>query len=280
MSYLSSSKPITDIKIIANKTELPGGYQLLEHAADGQKVQLWEGRNLISLTKRFLCYSRQNFDIGLVDNGNSDYVTIDENPPMEKQVVITDIKIQSNTLPMVEGYTYVDQTLDDGQTALKKHHLLIKYSKRIIVKQAITQIILVDSSQLGSVPPKFSILPSINGFSLCFMLSPIHNSSSSGSSQKDSFKSVEQQLKDLELTSNSATQPMQPATTTNNSSEEASPIDIIEKLPFKSSDVLGFKGLDEFSAILQNQRKIITESEIYAKFDYDFVKERKVLESN
>ena len=73
---------------------------------------------------------------------------------------------------------------------------------------------------------------------------------------------------------------MQPATTTNNSSEEASPIDIIEKLPFKSSDVLGFKGLDEFSAILQNQRKIITESEIYAKFDYDFVKERKVLESN
>ena len=68
MSYLSSSKPITDIKIIANKTELPGGYQLLEHAADGQKVQLWEGRNLISLTKRFLCYSRQNFDIGKSSN--------------------------------------------------------------------------------------------------------------------------------------------------------------------------------------------------------------------
>ena len=98
-----------------------------------------------------------------MDNGNSDYVTIDENPPMEKQVVITDIKIQSNTLPMVEGYTYVDQTLDDGQTALKKHHLLIKYSKRIIVKQAITQIILVDSSQLGSV--------SVAGFSNSVQLS-------------------------------------------------------------------------------------------------------------
>ena len=66
-------------------------------------------------------------------------------------MVITDIKIQSNSLPMVEGFTHVDQTLDDGQQTLKKHNLLLKYSRRTTVKQAITQLIFVDSSQLGSV---------------------------------------------------------------------------------------------------------------------------------
>ena len=66
-------------------------------------------------------------------------------------MVITDIKIQSNTTPLVEGFTCVDQTLDDGQLSLKKHNLLLKYSRRIAVKQAVTQLIFVDSSQLGSV---------------------------------------------------------------------------------------------------------------------------------
>ena len=64
MSYLTASKPITDIKVISNKTELPAGYQLLEYSADGQKVQLWEGRYYLSVSKRYLCFSRQNFDIG------------------------------------------------------------------------------------------------------------------------------------------------------------------------------------------------------------------------
>ena len=70
---------------------------------------------------------------------------------MEKQVVITDIKIQNITTSMVEGFTHVDQTLDDGQQTLKKHNLLLKYNKRVSVKQAVTQLLFVDSSQLGSV---------------------------------------------------------------------------------------------------------------------------------
>ena len=66
-------------------------------------------------------------------------------------MVLTDIKIQNNSTPMVEGFTHVDQTLDDGQQTLKKHNLLLKYSKKVSVKQAVTQLIFVDSSQLGSV---------------------------------------------------------------------------------------------------------------------------------
>ncbi|KAI6652197.1 Multivesicular body subunit 12B [Oopsacas minuta] len=271
MSFLSSSKPITDIKVVSNKTELPAGYQLLEYSADGQKVQLWEGRHYLSVSKRYLCFSRQNFDIGCIETaGTEGFTLIDDNPPLDKQVVITDIKIQSNTMQLVEGFTHVDQTFDDAQPALKKHNLLLKYSKRTLVKQAVTQIIFVDSGQLGSVPPKFNILPSINGYSLCFMLSPINNTVTTA--PKYNVKTVEQQLKELEM--NSGAQMNQ-----SNPIEKVNPMEFIERLPFKTSELLGFKGMNEYNSILNNKIRVMTEDEIESKFTFDFSKERKIVEA-
>ena len=67
------TRPITDIKIIASKQQLPVGYSTLEATADGKSLQLWEGRFKVfgSGSKRFLCYNRQTMDAMEIKEGTT-----------------------------------------------------------------------------------------------------------------------------------------------------------------------------------------------------------------
>ena len=56
------TRPITDIKIISSKDNIPVGYTTLDFTAGGKEVDLWEETILRIFTakpKRILCYTRQ-----------------------------------------------------------------------------------------------------------------------------------------------------------------------------------------------------------------------------
>lgn len=66
-------------------------------------------------------------------------------------MVITDVKITQLGEPPKQGYTIIDRTYDYDLPALKKHTLSIKMMKRSEVKQAVTNLIFVNVSQLKTV---------------------------------------------------------------------------------------------------------------------------------
>ena len=76
------------------------------------------------------------------------------------------------------------------------------------------------------------------------------------------------------MNSNSEQSPKQPVP------EPVNPMEFIERLPFKTSDLLNFRGMSEYNAISNNKIRLMTESEINSKYSYDFTKERKYLEAN
>lgn len=57
-------------------------------------------------------------------------------------------------------------------------------------------------------------------------------------------------------------------------------MEFIERLPFKTSELLNFKGMNEYNSILNNKMHVMTEEEILSKFKFDFSKERRILEAD
>ena len=58
------------------------------------------------------------------------------------------------------------------------------------------------------------------------------------------------------------------------------PMEFIERLPFKTSELLNFKGMNEYNSIFNNKIRVMTEEEILSKFTFDFSKERSFVEAN
>ena len=58
------------------------------------------------------------------------------------------------------------------------------------------------------------------------------------------------------------------------------PMEFIERLPFKTSELLNFRGMNEYNSILQNKIRVMTEEEIQSKFTFDFSKERSIVEAD
>ena len=77
------------------------------------------------------------------------------------------------------------------------------------------------------------------------------------------------------MNSNSEAAKKQPVAT-----EPVNPMQFIERLPFKTSELLNFKGMSEYDSISKNKIRIMTESEINSKYAYDFSKEIRYLEAN
>ena len=68
------ARPITDIKIISNKANIPVGYMALDSTAVGNEVDLWEESKFRVFTakpKRILCYTRQTMDALSIKEGTS-----------------------------------------------------------------------------------------------------------------------------------------------------------------------------------------------------------------
>ena len=70
---ISQTRPITDVKIIASKQQVPVGYSTLEATADGKSLQLWDGwfKSFGVGSKRFLCYTRQTMDAMRIREGTT-----------------------------------------------------------------------------------------------------------------------------------------------------------------------------------------------------------------
>ena len=69
-----SARPITDIKIVSNKSQTPVGYSVLDSTADGKEIQLWDVFTLRVFTakpKRYLCYTRQTMDAVSIKEGTT-----------------------------------------------------------------------------------------------------------------------------------------------------------------------------------------------------------------
>ena len=69
-----SARPITDIKIVSNKSQIPVGYSALDSTAAGKEVQLWDELKLRVFTvkpKRYLCYTRQTMDALSIKEGTT-----------------------------------------------------------------------------------------------------------------------------------------------------------------------------------------------------------------
>ena len=62
--------------------------------------------------------------------------------------------------------------------------------------------------------------------------------------------------------------------------ETVNPMQFIERLPFRTSELLNFRGMSEYNAILKNNIRVMTESEINRKYSYDFSKERSYLQAH
>ena len=70
----TQTRPITDIKIISNKVNVPVGYTALDSTAGGKEVDLWEDAKFRVFTtkpKRILCYTRQTMDALSIKEGTS-----------------------------------------------------------------------------------------------------------------------------------------------------------------------------------------------------------------
>ena len=68
------ARPITDIKIVSNKSQIPVGYIALDSTAGGKEVQLWEElwlKVFIVKPKRYLCYTRQTMDTLSITEGTT-----------------------------------------------------------------------------------------------------------------------------------------------------------------------------------------------------------------
>ena len=68
------TRPITDIKIISSKDNIPVGYTALDSTAGGKEVDLWEEtkyRVFTAKPKRILCYTRQTMDALSIKEGTS-----------------------------------------------------------------------------------------------------------------------------------------------------------------------------------------------------------------
>eukprot|EP00800_Vazella_pourtalesii_P004727 TRINITY_DN15489_c0_g1_i1.p1 TRINITY_DN15489_c0_g1~~TRINITY_DN15489_c0_g1_i1.p1 ORF type:complete len:368 (-),score=63.77 TRINITY_DN15489_c0_g1_i1:123-1226(-) len=168
----TQTRPITDIKIISNKVNVPVGYTALDSTAGGKEVDLWEDAKFRVFTtkpKRILCYTRQTMDALSIKEGTSRRSRIDI--PLTDQVVVTDIMVLSSTtkefIPL--DYDVVEYTADQNDLALHNHILLIKYQKKLETENAVSQIMFLGEEQVSCLPPKFSsVNQPINGQFICF----------------------------------------------------------------------------------------------------------------
>ncbi|KAI6650942.1 Multivesicular body subunit 12B-like [Oopsacas minuta] len=177
----SQVRPITDIKIVSNKSTIPVGYTALDSTAGGKEVDLWENLKLRIFSakpKRYLCYTRQTMDALSIKEGTSKR-SLHEIPESD-QIVVTDIRVISSTtsefIPL--DYEVVDRTVDQNELALSSHNLLVKYEKKLQTENAVSQIMFLGQAQVDCLPPKFSSvkLP-INSHYICFNSDLFHDGS-------------------------------------------------------------------------------------------------------
>lgn len=147
----ASSGPITDI-VIVNKKEKAGEYHLIENSSDGKRANFSEG-GFIAKTTRYLCFSRKTGKRGFVLVTDLKVLPIGDRPPL--------------------GYMPLSTTMDDNTKSFHTKQLLVKFTPQTEATAAVTDLMVLSVSKKDEVPPGYKRLPEINGFSICFKISPV-----------------------------------------------------------------------------------------------------------
>lgn len=140
-------KIITDIVILAKKEGVPDKYTLIEHTTDHKRADFPEGR--LNHTKRYLCYTRH------------------VPSPLRGRVALTDMKVVPAHKTEL-GFLPLAHTNDDNSKAFSSWQLVVKLKPLEELTRAITDIVILTSAKKEDVPPGFTRLHEINGFSICF----------------------------------------------------------------------------------------------------------------
>uniref|UniRef100_A0A8C6V450 Multivesicular body subunit 12Bb n=1 Tax=Neogobius melanostomus TaxID=47308 RepID=A0A8C6V450_9GOBI len=118
------AEPISAVGIVSSPSKAPDGYYVVAQTTDGSDADLRKDGLFKSKVTRYLCFSR---------NPGLDVVA---------DVKLTDIK---DTLP--EGFTPLQETLDNKEAAMRKRRLCVKVSPRAAAQTAVYDIQIVAKSK-------------------------------------------------------------------------------------------------------------------------------------
>jgi len=152
----SASSPITNICIIAEKSNCPPLYSLLAHTTNGSDADLWKDSFWKGKVERYFCFTKE----------------LSKN--QQQQLYVTDIALVNQKDPIPPGYSAIKTTMDSQEQALKKHILCVRYVISTATQSAISDIMLCTD---GAYREKmYTLAGELNGINIAFKLAEITNS--------------------------------------------------------------------------------------------------------
>nr|CAD7203621.1 unnamed protein product [Timema douglasi] len=146
---LPDDRPITGIQVVEDPDKCPQGFIVVSRTHDQDSdADLWrEGSFFGRRWTRYICLSKTE--------SIADYI-------VESVAIINDKEIPP------DGFSVITRTIDSEQKAWRKRQLCYRLSRRNLVVNAVTDIIVLNRSK--KAPLGFSLAGEINGMTVCYKL--------------------------------------------------------------------------------------------------------------
>ncbi|XP_071801975.1 multivesicular body subunit 12B-like [Asterias amurensis] len=144
------SQPITGVCVVADKSQCPKCYEVIETTTDNQDADLWKDGFFRKVT-RYVCFTRQ------LVQGN---------------FVLADLTVIKDNDQIPQGYTSIATTSDTKEPVLKKKLLIAQFVARGSTTSALCNIFLT-TSKAKTRSSEGSYRAEINGLILYLKTGPI-----------------------------------------------------------------------------------------------------------
>ncbi|XP_063245184.1 multivesicular body subunit 12B [Bacillus rossius redtenbacheri] len=152
---LPDDRPITGIQVVEDSDKCPAGFVVVGRTHDQDSdADLWREISFFIRRTRYLCLSKTE--------GLPNYI-------VESVAVLNEKELPP------DGFCVISRTIDSDQKAWRKKQLCYRLSRRDLVQNCVTDIIIL--SRAKKAPSGFSLAGEINGLTVCFKTAAISTTS-------------------------------------------------------------------------------------------------------
>ncbi|XP_013782405.1 multivesicular body subunit 12B-like [Limulus polyphemus] len=150
LKALPDDRPVTNICVVEDPTKCPLGFQVVSRTFDQDTdADLWKDRMFGKRITRYICFSK--------DKNSSDEV-------VESITVVGEREFPPEC-------TVLLYTIDTQQKATRKKNLCYKLTKKEMVHELVTDIIVL--SKLKKPPSGFTLAGELNSLLICYKCRPV-----------------------------------------------------------------------------------------------------------